>query len=181
MNDYKKIDAALTLFGYPTVSDKAFPSWRDLVETLQLKHFTYDELTTKFKNANRCKQPIPLEQYWPHSALCLVIAERCRAVGEKPIWIKYAYRNSDFNLLVGGARNSDHTKFALDLVFQGDSTLAFKARDKALDCVIEPLYTLALVELSYGVGTAEPMIHVGVFCGRGHRRWRYESGGAVGF
>lgn len=173
---YQKIDAALVLFGKQPVGDKTFPTFEDFFNWLKLKHFAYNEVTKNFKNADKCTNSIPPFPYWPHAALCLTLAERMRTVSGVPIWIKYAYRNPEFNKLVGGESGSDHLKFALDLVFSTK-----EGRDVALSSIIEPLWKLNIVELSYGVGTAEPLIHVGVFCGRGQHRWTYRDGRAVGF
>ena len=179
---YAKIDAALILFGAKPIKDKTFPTFHDFFNFLDLKHFTIDEVTKTFKNADKCTNPIPPAPYWPHAALCLVLAERMRTVGGVPIFIKYAYRDPEFNQLVRGEPGSDHQKFALDLVFKGRGNMdSFFARDAALSSVIEPLWKLGIVELTYGVGSTEPLIHVGVFCGRGQHRWRYQDGRVVGF
>ena len=183
---YEKIDAALVLFGKKPIRDKTFPTFQDFFNHLALKYISYDEITKKFKLADKCTNPIPPAPYWPHAALCLALAERMRTVAGVPIWIKYAYRNSEFNKLVtkdkGETKNSDHLKFALDIVFQGKGNMdSFFARDAALLSVIEPLWKLGIVELTYGVGSTEPLIHVGVFCGRGQHRWRYQDGRVVGF
>lgn len=181
-NTYQKIDAALILLDKPPLRDKVFPTFSDFFNYLGLRHFSLAEVTTNFKNADKCTNPIPRAQHWPHAALCLTLADRMRHVTDAPIAIKYAYRDEAFNKLVGGEPGSDHLTYALDLVFSNTNHFdRFAARDAALASVIEPLWRLNIVELSYGVGRAEPLIHVGVFCGRGQRRWRYEAGGPVKF
>ena len=80
-------------------------------------HFTAKEVLFLGNSNSWLKlNTVPDPTLWPNILPALAAADELRRRLGKPIQILSAFRNAAYNRAIGGARNSQHTKFtALDL------------------------------------------------------------------
>lgn len=110
---------------------------------------------------------LPRIGIWHRGALCALVADKMRDAAGGSVVLRNWYRPADYNRAVGGAKASDHVgAYAVDLDFQ-----SAKARRRAVEDVIGPLWETGQWELSIGVG--HRTVHLGIMAGRGQRSWKY--------
>ena len=146
------------------------------LEDLGIAHFSAAEFT-RVRYPQWAPTPIllPKRDWWPRAGALALVLELCRtACGNRPIAIAHWWRPFDYNRMVtrtkskpDGTKHSDHIgAYAVDADFE-----SVAAKNAALAKVIQPMYSTGLFEMSIGEGTRR--LHIGLYAGRGQRRWKY--------
>jgi hypothetical protein len=142
------------------------------LDDLGVRKFTAKELA-------RCKYPekyaddlvggkylLPQPDWWPRAGAAALVLDRCRE-NTAAIRIAHWWRPVSYNRAVGGESGSDHiTACAVDADFESPRDLKV-----AMARVIDPMFDTGLFEMS--IGTGRTRLHLGMFAGRGQRRWTY--------
>jgi N-acetylmuramoyl-L-alanine amidase len=82
------------------------------IDGLGLRFFAGSEFTPYWSRArNGVRNGVPPESTWDDIVRTLVIMDKLRADLRSPIHVLSTYRSPDYNRVIGGERNSWHTKF----------------------------------------------------------------------
>lgn len=90
----------------------------DFIRSLRLRHFEPGEFLIGLDRGNS----MPPDFIWPNIALTAVILDELRSQYGSPVTITSAYRDPEYNRVVGGGLRSQHQAFtALDFKVRGVS------------------------------------------------------------
>ena len=170
-------ETAVQIFGGRVVDPKSFPfsqsGFQSYLDATGVKYFSSKEMTMPHRVAKANKAGfsilLPPYKWWPRGAALAKLADILRNLVNRPVRMRNWWRPTEYNQLVGGAKNSDHIPAkGIDLDYQNRGD-----RRKAEKFLMNFRKQNPWIQMSLGLGARTT--HIGLLTKRGERTWTYKS------